>query len=161
MICCRGFIALPRSDGSGFAPVPVLVAGMAIIGIRLAGAVLLLVTLGAAGFADFVSGAWQTWESGALLLAGLGLWLTELGCGAAVMRGSARGRGIYLGCQLLVTGYMLCSSLGGFHPELFSVDGDNSGQIVRALLGQKLPDLLILALLFIPLASRRYFRRRL
>ncbi|MDA6077296.1 DUF2593 family protein [Edwardsiella anguillarum] len=88
-----------------------------------------------------------------MLLAGLGLWLIELGCGAAVMRGSARGRGIYLGCQLLVTGYMLCSSLGGFHPELFSVDGDDSGQIVRALLGQKLPDLLILALLFIPLPA--------
>lgn len=96
-----------------------------------------------------------------MLLACLGLWLAELGCGAAVMRGSAYGCGIYLGCQLLVTGYMLCSSLGGFHPELFSVDGDDSGQIVRALLGQKLPDLLILALLFIPSASRRYFRQRL
>lgn len=96
-----------------------------------------------------------------MLLACTGLWLAELGCGAAVMRGSAYGCGIYLGCQLLVTGYMLCSSLGGFHPELFSVDGDDSGQIVRALLGQKLPDLLIPALLFIPSASRRYFRQRL
>ncbi|UCQ49977.1 YbjO family protein [Edwardsiella ictaluri] len=151
----------PRSDGGGFAPVPVLVAGMAIIGIRLAGALLLLVTQGVAGLTDFIGGAWQTWEGGALLLACLGLWLAELGCGAAVMRGSAYGCGIYLGCQLLVTGYMLCSSLGGFHPELFSVDGDDSGQIVRALLGQKLPDLLILALLFIPSASRRYFRQRL
>ncbi|WP_395754946.1 YbjO family protein [Edwardsiella ictaluri] len=153
--------APPRSDGGGFAPVPVLVAGMAIIGIRLAGALLLLVTQGVAGLTDFIGGAWQTWEGGALLLACLGLWLAELGWGAAVMRGSAYGCGIYLGCQLLVTGYMLCSSLGGFHPELFSVDGDDSGQIVRALPGQKLPDPLILALLFIPSASRRYFRQRL
>ncbi|WP_232238233.1 YbjO family protein [Edwardsiella hoshinae] len=151
----------PRIDHFVAAPVPVLIAGTALIGIRLTSVVLLCVTLGLSGIAAFLSEALQSWQTILLLSASLVLWLIELGCGLAMMLGKRLSRWIYLGCQLLVTGYMLWASLGWFHPELFSVPGEDGGQILQVLLGQKLPDLLILALLFIPSASRRYFHRAL
>ncbi|SPW26047.1 Inner membrane protein ybjO [Edwardsiella tarda] len=151
----------PRIDSLFAAPVPVLIAGTALIGVRLASVVLLCVALGPSGIATFLGEALHSWQTILLLVASLALWVIELGCGLALMLGKPLSRWIYLGCQLLVVGYMWWASLGWFHPELFRVPGDDGGQILQVLLGQKLPDLLILALLFIPSASRRYFRRSL
>ncbi len=51
------------------------------------------------------------------------------------------------------------ASLGyGCYPELFSIAGESKREILRALFMQKLPDMLVLLLLFIPTPSRRFFR---
>ncbi|WP_256743189.1 YbjO family protein, partial [Cronobacter sakazakii] len=42
--------------------------------------------------------------------------------------------------------------------ELFSIAGGSRREIFHSLVMQKLPDLLVLALLFIPARSRRFFR---
>ncbi len=40
------------------------------------------------------------------------------------------------------------------------MEGETSGQILHVLILQKIPDVVILALLFVPTASRRFFAAR-
>lgn len=54
--------------------------------------------------------------------------------------------------------YMVVASLGWVYPEIFSISGENDAEIVHRVLLQKLPDLLVLILLFVPASSRQYFR---
>ena len=139
------------------APVSVLIAGTAIIGIHTLGFLLLMHELGFEGVSNFVSDSVQDWDSALLCLASIEVLLVEISCGFAVVQGKNLGRWGYLGCQVLVISYMLLASLGWFHPEMFSVNGETGSEIFTELVGLKIPELMILGLLFIPRASRRYF----
>nr|MBA2815002.1 Inner membrane ABC transporter permease protein YdcV [Candidatus Pantoea persica] len=55
---------------------------------------------------------------------------------------------------------MLLASTGAVYPEIFSTSGANNAQIIHHTLMQKLPDLLVLGLLFVPAGSRVFFRKR-
>ena len=44
------------------------------------------------------------------------------------------------------------------YPELFSIPGESKREIFHSLMLQKLPDMLILMLLFVPSTSRRFFQ---
>ena len=50
------------------------------------------------------------------------------------------------------------ASLGYGYPELFSIPGESKREIFHSLMLQKLPDMLILMLLFVPSTSRRFFQ---
>jgi hypothetical protein len=55
---------------------------------------------------------------------------------------------------------MLMASVGWIYPEIFSIPGESNAQIIHHTLLQKLPDVLVLGLLFVPASSRAFFRRR-
>lgn len=57
------------------------------------------------------------------------------------------------GRKLLVGGFA-----GYGYPELFSIPGESKREIFHSLMLQKLPDMLILMLLFVPSTSRRFFQ---
>ena len=59
---------------------------------------------------------------------------------------------------MVAAGYLWAASLGYGYPELFSIAGGSKREIFRSLVMQKLPDMLVLALLFIPSPCRRFFR---
>lgn len=139
------------------APVPVLIAGTAMIGIHTLGFLLLLHELGFDGLSAFISDSVQNWDSMLLCIASVALLSIEIACGLAVIQGKNWGRWGYLSCQITVIGYMLLASLGWFHPEMFSVNGETGSEIFAELVRLKIPEIMILALLFIPLVSRRYF----
>ncbi|MFK3841147.1 MULTISPECIES: YbjO family protein [Serratia] len=142
------------------APVPVMVAGTAMVAIKCVSVLLLLGELGVDGAQEFVSTSAQAWDSTLIFLAGLLLLCLQISCGFAVMRGRNWGRWIYVICQCVVVGYLLLATIGSFLPEVFTVEGESSGQILHELILQKIPDVVILALLFIPAASRRFFAAR-
>ena len=52
------------------------------------------------------------------------------------------------------------ASTGGIYPEIYSIAGENNLQIIHRTLLQKLPDLMVLLLLFLPASSRAFFRKR-
>ncbi len=52
------------------------------------------------------------------------------------------------------------ASVGWIYPEIFSISGDNNLQIIHHTLQQKLPDVLVALLLFVPASSRAFFRAR-
>ncbi|MDT3251204.1 DUF2593 family protein [Serratia sp. root2] len=142
------------------APVPVMVAGTAMVAIKCISVLLLLGELGVDGAQEFVSTSAQAWDSTFIFLAGLLLLCLQISCGFAVMRGHNWGRWCYVICQCLVVGYLLLATIGNFLPEVFTVEGETSSQILHVLILQKIPDALILALLFVPVTSRRYFAAR-
>lgn len=55
--------------------------------------------------------------------------------------------------KLLVGGFA-----GVWLSELFSIPGESKREIFHSLMLQKLPDMLILMLLFVPSTSRRFFQ---
>ncbi|MNY71215.1 Inner membrane protein YbjO [compost metagenome] len=65
---------------------------------------------------------------------------------------------MFLLTQVIATGYLWAASIGYGYPELFSIAGESKREIFRSLMLQKLPDLLVLFLLFVPASSRRFFR---
>ena len=73
------------------------------------------------------------------------------------MRGSRRGRATYLITRAIVLLYLWAASMGWIYPEIFSLSGAGSIDILHNLLLHKMPDLLVLALLFLPAASRQFF----
>ncbi len=74
------------------------------------------------------------------------------------MKGGNWARWIYLLTQVIAASYLWAASLGYGYPELFSIAGESKREILRTLVMQKLPDMLVLLLLFVPAASRRFFR---
>ncbi|HEJ9030152.1 DUF2593 family protein [Serratia sp. Lou2A] len=142
------------------APVPVMVAGTAMVAIKCISVVLLLGELGVDGAQEFVSTSAQAWDSTLIFLAGLMLLCLQISCGFAVMRGRNWGRWGYVACQCIVVLYLLLATIGSVFPEVFTVEGETSGQILHVLILQKIPDAVILALLFVPAASRRFFAAR-
>ncbi|WP_313652537.1 YbjO family protein [Pantoea sp.] len=142
------------------APVPVTVAGIAIIATRCLSVLMLANELGYSELANFVHRSAQSWDATLIFIASQLIFLFELRCAFILMRGSNRGRWGYVATQIIVLTYMLFASLGWIYPEIFSIDGDNNVQIIHHTLAQKIPDLLVLMLLFLPASSRAFFRKR-
>ncbi len=138
-------------------PVPVMVAGTAIIGIRLLDILLLLAELGLSGVSALLATHTQSWDAALIFFASVLLLLITVTSGAAILRGHNWGRWLFAASQGVVASYMLFSSLGWFPPYLFVIEGESNGEILHHLLLQKIPDVLVLYLLFIPASSRRYF----
>ncbi|ANI83722.2 MULTISPECIES: YbjO family protein [Kosakonia] len=136
----------------------VQVAAIAIITIRCVDVLMVLNVLGVRGIIDFVQRSAQTWALTLIFLGSLLLVFIEILCAFSVVKGRNWARWLYLLTQLIATGYLWAASLGYGYPELFSIAGGSRREIFRSLMLQKLPDMLVLFLLFIPAPSRRFFR---
>lgn len=82
----------------------------------------------------------------------------EIYCAFSLVKGRSWARWVYLLTQITAASYLWAASLGYGYPELFSIAGESKREILRALFMQKLPDMLVLCLLFVPASSRRFFR---
>ncbi|WP_338562527.1 YbjO family protein [Erwinia sp. E_sp_B04_7] len=140
-------------------PVPVLVAGIAIVATRVINVALQVHDSGLAEVASFVYRSAQAWDSTLIFIASQLIFFFELRCAVALMRGKNWGRYGFVAAQLVVILYMFCASVGWIYPELFSINGENNLQIIHLLLSQKLPDFLVIMLLFLPATSRGYYRQ--
>lgn len=141
-------------------PVPVTIAGSAIIATRCISVLMLANELGYDEIANFVHRSAQAWDSTLIFIASQLIFLFELRCAFTLMRGSNAGRWGYVVTQIVVLLYMLMASVGWIYPEIFSIPGENNAQIIHHTLLQKLPDVLVLLLLFEPASSRAFFRGR-
>ena len=141
------------------APVPVLIAGQAIIATRCLSVLLLANEMGYDGVSDFIHRSAQAWDSTLIFFASQIIFFIELRSALTLMRGSRRGRATYLITQAIVLLYLWAASMGWIYPEIFSLSGAGSIDILHNLLLHKMPDLLVLALLFLPAASRQFFQR--
>ena len=141
-------------------PVPVTIAGSAIIATRCISVLMLANELGYDEIANFVHRSAQAWDSTLIFIASQLIFLFELRCAFTLMRGSNAGRWGYVATQIVVLLYMLMASVGWIYPEIFSIPGGDNAQIIHHTLLQKLPDVLVLLLLFVPASSRAFFRGR-
>lgn len=141
-------------------PVPVTIAGSAIIATRCISVLMLANELGYDEIANFVHRSAQAWDSTLIFIASQLIFLFELRCAFTLMRGSNAGRWGYVATQIVVLLYMLMASVGWIYPEIFSIPGENNAQIIHHTLLQKLPDVLVLLLLFVPASSRAFFLGR-
>lgn len=141
-------------------PAPVMVAGIAIIATRCLSVLMLANELGYDEIANFVHRSAQAWDSTLIFIASQLIFLFELRCAFTLLRGSNHGRWGYVVAQIIVLGYMLMASVGWIYPEIFSIPGETNAQIIHHTLMQKVPDVLVLLLLFVPASSRAFFRAR-
>lgn len=141
-------------------PAPVMVAGIAIIATRCLSVLMLANELGYDEMANFVHRSAQAWDSTLIFIASQLIFLFELRCAFTLLRGSNRGRWGYVMAQINVLGYMLMASVGWIYPEIFSIPGETNAQIIHHTLMQKVPDALVVLLLFVPASSRAFFRAR-
>ncbi|HFZ8995191.1 TPA: YbjO family protein [Citrobacter freundii] len=139
-------------------PALVQVAALAIIMIRCLDMLLIINTLGVRGVGEFIYRSAQTWSLTLVFLSSLALVFVEIYCAFALVKGHNWSRWVYFFTQLTAAGYLWAASLGYGYPELFSIAGESKREIFHSLVMQKLPDILILLLLFIPATSRRFFR---
>ncbi|CNH92347.1 YbjO family protein [Yersinia pekkanenii] len=144
---------------SATTPVPVLIAGTAIIATRILGVLLLLVALGWEGTGEFIDESLQRWDSALIFVASILLLLLEIVCGVAVCLRQNWARWCYLICQIIVIVYLLMASLDWLtlDVDVFRIEGDTGAEILHSLLLQKIPDVVIIGLLFFP--WHRYFRQ--
>nr|WP_064557669.1 YbjO family protein [Buttiauxella brennerae] len=140
------------------APTLVLVAAIAILTTRVLDLMLLFNMLGVRGVMDFVHRSVQTWSLTLIFLGSLVMLCIELRCAFVIMKGRNWGRWVFLATQVIAVGYLWAASLGWGYPELFSIPGESKREIFRSLMTQKLPDLLVLFLLFVPSRSRLFFK---
>ncbi|MCE0799886.1 YbjO family protein [Buttiauxella sp. A2-C1_F] len=140
------------------APTLVLVAAIAILSTRVLDLMLLFNMLGVRGVIDFVHRSVQTWNLTLIFLGSLVMLCIELRCAFVIMKGRNWGRWVFLATQVIAVAYLWSASLGWGYPELFSIPGESKREIFRSLMTQKLPDLLVLFLLFIPTRSRLFFK---
>ncbi|EOH6331345.1 TPA: YbjO family protein [Citrobacter koseri] len=139
-------------------PTLVQVAALAIILIRCLDLLMIFNTLGMRGMGEFIHRSVQTWNLTLVFLGSLALVFTEIYCAFSLVKGRNWARWVYLLTQIIATGYLWAASLGYGYPELFSIAGESKREILHTLVMQKLPDMLVLMLLFIPAGSRRFFR---
>lgn len=139
-------------------PTLVQVAALAIILIRCLDLLMIFNTLGMRGMGEFIYRSVQTWNLTLVFLGSLALVFTEIYCAFSLVKGRNWARWVYLLTQVIATGYLWAASLGYGYPELFSIAGESKREILHTLVMQKLPDMLVLMLLFIPAGSRRFFR---
>ncbi len=139
-------------------PALVQVAAFAIILIRGLDLLMILNQLGVRGIAEFIHRSVQTWPLTLVFLSSLVLVFVEIWCAFSLVKGRNWARWLYLLTQVIVIGYLWAASLGYGYPELFSIAGESKREIFRSLMMQKLPDLLVLVLLFVPAPCRRFFR---
>ncbi|ROR11223.1 YbjO family protein [Erwinia sp. JUb26] len=152
----RGGSAL--SDERMAIPVPVLIAGSAIIATRVLSVLLLANELGYEEVINFIHRSAQSWDSTLIFIVSQLIFFLELRCAIALMRGRNWGRWTFFATQVVVLLYMMVATLTGIYPEIFSISGENNAHIIGSLIAQKFPDMLILLLLFVPLSSRHYYR---
>lgn len=139
-------------------PALVQVAAIAIITIRCVDFLMIFDLLGLHGLLEFVRRSAQTWSLTLIFLGSLLLVFIEILCAFSVVKGRNWARWLYFVTQIVAAGYLWAASLGYGYPELFSIAGESRREIFRSLVMQKMPDLLVLFLLFIPTPSRRFFR---
>ncbi|XTZ40568.1 YbjO family protein [Salmonella enterica] len=135
----------------------VQVAAIAIIIIRCVDFLMVFDMLGLRGIVEFVQRSAQTWSLTLVFLASLLVVFIEIFCAFSVLKGRGWARWLYLATQIAASGYLWAASLGYGYPELFSIAGESRREIFHSLVLQKLPDLLVLFLLFVPSPSRRFF----
>lgn len=135
-----------------------LVAAIAILSTRILDLMLIFNLLGVSGVLDFIHRSVQTWSLTLIFLGSLVMLCVELRCAFVIMKGRSWGRWVFLGTQVISVSYLWAASLGWGYPELFSIPGESKREIFRSLMTQKLPDLLVLFLLFIPSRSRLFFK---
>lgn len=140
---------------SATTPVPVLIAGITIIATRILGVLLLVATLGWRGVGEFISESLQSWDFGSIFFASVVLLLLDIVCGVAVCYRKNWARWCYLVCQIITIIYLLMVSLDWLYLDVFRVEGDTGSEILHSLLLQKIPDVVIIGLLFFP--WHRYF----
>lgn len=87
------------------------------------------------------------------------LFLFEIGCALALLRGSLWGRRGFIGCQCLLVVLMLPALWGAGIAVIPGVDIQDIQQLGRHILLQKLPDSLIILMLCHPASSRRFFQK--
>jgi Protein of unknown function (DUF2593). len=136
----------------------VQVAALAIILIRALDLLMIFNLLGLQGVEEFLHRSVQTWTLTLVFLASLAMVFVEIWCAFSLVKGRNWARWLYLLTQVIAAGYLWAASLGYGYPELFSIAGESKREILRSLVMQKLPDILVLLLLFVPAASRRFFR---
>ena len=139
-------------------PALVQVAAFAIILIRGVDLLMIFNQLGVSGIEEFIRRSAQTWNLTLVFLSSLMLVFIEIWCAFSLVKGRNLARWIFLLTQIIVTGYLWAASLGYGYPELFSIAGESKREILRSLVMQKLPDYLVLLLLFVPTSCRRFFR---
>ncbi|MCX8959721.1 DUF2593 family protein [Erwinia psidii] len=150
--------AVLSSTSSVPVPVPVLVAGIGIIAIRLVGVALQVHELGTDELFRFIHRSAQAWDSTLIFIASQLLFFIQLRCALAAIRGRSWGRWGYALAQLVVIFYLFMASMGWVYPELFNISDRNQSPLLPRLLFAKLPDLMVLLLLFVPVSSREFFR---
>ncbi|MFI3309265.1 YbjO family protein [Ewingella allii] len=143
-----------------FIPVPVMIGASAIVATRCLEFILLFDAMGVAGVVDFVQASAESWLNCFILLASLLIVWIECHASYAMMRGRNWGRWAFVGCQAVVVSYMLLASFEWFGPKIFRFETETQGQFLHALLMQKVPDMVVLLLLFAPQSSRQFFLRR-
>lgn len=134
------------------------VAALAIIMIRGLDLLMIFNTLGVSGTMAFIQRSVQTSNLTLVFLSSLILVFIEIYCAFSLVKGRNWARWIYLFTCVVASGYLWAASLGYGYPELFSIAGESKREIFRTLVMQKLPDMLVLLLLFVPASSRRFFR---
>ena len=139
-------------------PALVQVAALAIIMIRGLDVLMIFTTLGVRGIGDFRLRSVQTCSLTLVFLSSLALVLIEIWCAFSLVKGRRLARWLYLLTQITAASYLWAASLGYGYPELFSIPGESKREIFHSLMLQKLPDMLILLLLFVPATSRRFFQ---
>lgn len=152
------FTKTPYAHARLNVPALVQVAAIAIITTRCVDLLMLFNLLGVRGMVDFVHRSAQTWSLTLIFLGSLMLLFVELLCAFSLVKGRNWARWLYLMSQIVSTGYLWAASLGYGYPELFSIPGESKRDIAHSLFLQKLPDLLVIFLLYVPGASRRFFR---
>ena len=98
------------------------------------------------------------WNLTLVFLSSLMLVFIEIYCAFSLVKGRNWARWVYLLTQITAAGYLWAASLGYGYPELFSIPGESRREIFHSLVMQKLPDMLVLCLLYLPASSRRFFR---
>lgn len=158
----RRFVGIFKKSSSSHArlnvPALVQVAALAIIMIRGLDLLMIFNTLGVRGLAEFIHRSVQTWSLTLVFLGSLVLVFVEIGCAFSLVKGRNWARWVYLLTQVIAAGYLWAASLGYGYPELFSIAGESKREILHTLVMQKLPDMLVLLLLYVPATSRRFFR---
>lgn len=139
-------------------PTLVAVAAIAIVTTRCLDLLMLVNLLGVQGVLDFVHRSVQTWSLTLIFLGSIIMLCVEVRCAFVILKGRTWGRWVYLGTQIIAVSYLWAASLGWGYPELFSIPGESKREIFRSLMMQKLPDFLVLFLLFIPSRSRLFFK---
>ncbi|MGG5836666.1 MULTISPECIES: YbjO family protein [Enterobacteriaceae] len=139
-------------------PALVQVAALAIIMIRCLDLLMIFNTLGMRGLGEFIHRSVQTWTLTLVFFSSLMLVFIEILCAFSLVKGRNWARWGYLLTQIIATVYLWAASLGYGYPELFSIPGESKREIFHSLVMQKLPDLLVLCLLYLPASSRRFFQ---
>lgn len=137
-----------------------MIGASAIVATRCLEFILLFDAVGVAGVVDFVQASAESWVNSFILLASLLIVWIECHASYAMMRGRNWGRWAFVGCQAVVVSYMLLASFEWFGPKIFRFETETQGQFLHALLMQKIPDIVVLLLLFVPSSSRHFFLRR-